>query len=91
MSFEEFKGWLKGYLESDSGVDSDRILEELEKVEAAPVGILPTPFWPVYQIYPQPQGPVWVEPYITWTSGDSLTVPVGNEETVAQFNKYKAN
>ena len=84
MSFDEFKGWLRGYLENDGGVDSDRILEELEKVdevEAAPVGILPTPFWPVYR-----------------TSGERLTVPVApgdgfvwNDETVAQFNEYKVN
>ena len=101
MSFDEFKGWLRGWLENLQDMDiptaTARILEELEKVEdveAAPV----VPYWPVYPIYPQPQGPVWVEPYITWTSGDSTTgdglkFPPGvwTDETVRRFNEYKAN
>ena len=36
QSFEEFRGWLRGYLEEASGVSPEgveRVLEELEKVD----------------------------------------------------------
>jgi len=64
MSFDEFKGWLRGYLESDGGVDSDRILEELEKVDEVAAGPVHVPI----QIQPpapyrRPLGPWEVDPY----------------------------
>ena len=66
MSFDEFKGWLRAYLELTDGIHEDhqaRILEELEKVEdveAAPVVIQPLCPPPAPW---RPLGPYEVDPY----------------------------
>ena len=75
MSFDEFKGWLRGYLELTDGIHEDhqnRILEELEKVnevEAAPVVIQPlcpppAPWRPLgpYEVDPYPGRPYRLQP-----------------------------
>ncbi len=108
MSFEEFKGWLRGYLELTDGIHEDhsqRILEELDKVEeveAAPV--VPIQIQPATP-YGRPLGPWEVDPYrgrwfdykIGVQPPSRTTVPpagdgwVWNSENVRRFNEYKPN
>lgn len=101
MSFDEFKGWLRGWLENLQDMDiptaTARILEELEKVDevaAAPV----VPWQPIYppsrpfepwEVSPYPYQPYrWIYRQTDTTTGNEF---VWNEETVARFNEYKPN
>ena len=101
MTHEEFKGWLRGYLEGagcTTEKEKARILGEAEKVTLPepPVQVLPYPIYPIYPTYPPYPSPFWIKydttTDITWT-GDSLTVPVSgdgfawNEQTVSAFNR----